>query len=1003
MINRRQFGTFGAATLAASSKLTWAAKASSGVVSSASSWLQRRLRWPQRRLMEPDLRNSQRPRHLSKPVYESALVDDMEADRWSSQWADGWSVNGPATIEYSTERAYTGKRSLRFRTSQVNLDYIKEHRKPDGSFDGLFAGSSCARLTFGRSQDWSRFNRISAWIYVEGRSPHKFSNLQLTFECEGMPKGNFDPMNIHYTDDLIPGEWNRIFWEIPEFKRDKVTGLAFIYWTIGNDVSVSERILDFYIDQIELERVDPEPSKGWEVVRGRISFQHVGYLPTQEKVAYVSAPAEATFELVDADDGTVAATFPVKSESNERGQFQVLDFTEFNAPGRYCLRYGELTTRPFPISDDLWYAVIEKAMNFFLGERCGFDVPGVHSACHRDLQGRGPDGQIKIINGGWHDASDMCQATSKTAGDVYSMLRVYEQLRARRLRADLQARVLEEASWGLVWLLKTRFGKGYLMSGLTQCRIYTDNKVGTLDDMVTPAQQSQSDSMIVAGVLAYAGRLLKEVDLELAARSLEAAKEEWEFAQRGHWSAAVLDDLANGVAASIELYRVTGDTIYSGKAVQLGRYLLERQEQGFVDGIPVTGYFYEDAKRQSIARGYESPLAALCALCGSLDSHEDWMEWYGGALLASEYYYGQGAVISRPYCRLADSIWFRSELSGFVDRAIQSMNANVIFMEFFPDLDNNPERIRADILKMYEAGAKLSENSRLLNFPIFLNRVLHHTTLGHLVRSADLALATQLRNRSQLQSLVERQLQWYFGGNPLSQTFMYGAGYNYTTLAAYSPGQLVGALPVAAPECTGDGVPLYTQTVEATTKEIWGAPLSRMLDILSLVAVPAHVSGSAAVGATFRETRTGTSVAVKRGALSLLLPTGSYTVEYGGVRKEISVLNGGNYNVVLDPEHAINMVLSARRAGGDVVKLTALLQGAGEHALELRVYNGSVTASQAQVRVKLAVGREQSCDWRVRVADPGKPWAVVLIANGDMDGKMELFGTLHNLRGMRAA
>jgi hypothetical protein len=94
---------------------------------------------------------------------------------------------------------------------------------------------------------------------------------------------------------------------------------------------------------------------------------------------------------------------------------------------------------------------------------------------------------------------------------VYAMLQIYDQLRHRHVRPELQNRVLEEAQWGLDWLLKTRFSKGYRITWALG-RIYTDNKVGTIDDMVVPAQHVAYENFLFAAVAGYASRVLKDVD-----------------------------------------------------------------------------------------------------------------------------------------------------------------------------------------------------------------------------------------------------------------------------------------------------------------------------------------------------------------------------------------------------------------------------------------------------------------------------------------------------------
>ena len=112
----------------------------------------------------------------------------------------------------------------------------------------------------------------------------------------------------------------------------------------------------------------------------------------------------------------------------------------------------------------------------FTGLRCGFDLPGIHDECHRDWQGT-HNRETKIINGGWHDAGDLSQGSFRTGMAIYSMLDIIEQLAVRNLDPELEKTVLDEALWGMDWLLKTRFGDGFRMTW-SMMRIYTDGIIG---------------------------------------------------------------------------------------------------------------------------------------------------------------------------------------------------------------------------------------------------------------------------------------------------------------------------------------------------------------------------------------------------------------------------------------------------------------------------------------------------------------------------------------------
>lgn len=849
-------------------------------------------------------------------------------------------------------------------------DHLRAFQK-NGSFTGDQGGSTGMRLHFDPPQDWSRFNRIAFWVYVHPTTMQIYS-LQLDFDCEGAPRGALDPGASHVVQNLIPGEWNRVVWEIPEIKRDRVTSFTMGATLTGHGPE-DEGIVTYDFDRITVDRVDAEPYEGWEVAPDKIAFQHVGYRPEDQKLAFAGSSADSQFELVDAASGKTAGSFRVADVSNRRGHFKVLDFSAFTKPGRYYLRSGRAAGKPFAISDDLWFNVIEKTLNFYYGQRCGFDVPGIHHVCHQDWQGT-HNGQTKIINGGWHDAGDLSQGSFRTGAAAYSMLQIYDQLRQKGIQPELQSRLLEEARWGLDWLLKTRFGDGYRITW-ARMRFYTDNKVGTVDDVIIPAQNIAYENFLFSAAAAYASRMLKTADSQRSAASLKAAEEDYAVTlqQRTDWSGATRDEAAFGSLASVELFKTTGKQIYADQAARFGRLLTQCQEQSFVDGIPLTGYFYTNTRRDRLVHERhssfeETPIMALRALCEAFPSHPDWIEWYGAALLNSEYFQRAGTAISAPFNLIPNSIWRRSELDGLPDKNL------------------------GDALRQFNDGTRLTENMRLRVFPIWNDNLFHGNTAVHMAATSAMASAALLRNSREAQDLVRLQLQWVLGGNPFSQSLMYGEGYDYQPLFAYCSRDLTGALPVGM-DSRNDS-PYWPAENRATFKEMWVLPVSRLLFSLASMAMPAQVSGVAAAPTELREARTGAVVRLSPGRFSRTLPPGEYTVSSGNAVSHLSLLAGGHYDI-RDLHHPITMALAAMPPVNGEVQIEARLTGSGNHKIDLRAFNG--TADSSSYLVILTPGREETVTWKLKVGAADRPWGVVAIPDDNMTARQELSGTLHEL------
>ena len=190
-------------------------------------------------------------------------------------------------------------------------------------------------------------------------------------------------------------KWNKVYWEIPHVRRDRVIAVELRYRLQGNQPEMADTV-KFYFDEMYLEKVEqPEHYEGWNVAPGHIAHNHVGYAIGFPKIALASDLSADTCSLIEANSGKEVLKKPVRVTKTHIGTFQVFDFTECDIPGTYILKAGDAQTRPFSIGDftSLYRDNLIKLINFFYCQRCGTEIPGRHSACHADLL-------IKIIVNG---------------------------------------------------------------------------------------------------------------------------------------------------------------------------------------------------------------------------------------------------------------------------------------------------------------------------------------------------------------------------------------------------------------------------------------------------------------------------------------------------------------------------------------------------------------------------------------------------------------------------
>jgi len=169
-----------------------------------------------------------------------------------------------------------------------------------------------------------------------------------------------------------------------------------------------------------------------------------------------------------------------------------------------------------------------KVLNFYLSQRCGYEVKGKHRACHHDMLLKHGMKDLSIVcDGGWHDAADLAQGMANTADGTAALFLLADSLKNRRDR--LYNRVLEEAEWGLDYVIKTRFGDGW-RAVYSSSSIWTDGIIGNGDDIVSDAAESPYINLVSAFAESCGAYTLRKSDPILADHALKLAGEDFMFA-----------------------------------------------------------------------------------------------------------------------------------------------------------------------------------------------------------------------------------------------------------------------------------------------------------------------------------------------------------------------------------------------------------------------------------------------------------------------------------------
>lgn len=286
----------------------------------------------------------------------------------------------------------------------------------------------------------------------------------------------------------------------------------------------------------------------------------VGYLPGEEKyfcvVSNIAAAGDA-FHILDSlgnsvDSGSISGT-PIDDFESTGEHVWKIDFSGFNTPGTYKVNMNNKESYHFKISDSVYNNLLKDALRCFYLIRCGLaendPVTGINRpACHvNDAKVRGGTGSIDAT-GGWHNAGDKGKFVNETAISVAYMLWLYE-LKSGALK-DLNINIpesgngvtdiLNEAKWGLQWLLKMQKTDGtvYHKADSEPYLYYCPDLAPDLDPYDNfryvefqksdgPQNPSTIDAADFAGVMSQAGRVFKGIDTAFAARCFNAAKKTW--------------------------------------------------------------------------------------------------------------------------------------------------------------------------------------------------------------------------------------------------------------------------------------------------------------------------------------------------------------------------------------------------------------------------------------------------------------------------------------------
>ena len=233
-----------------------------------------------------------------------------------------------------------------------------------------------------------------------------------------------------------------------------------------------------------------------------IRINLLGYKPANSKVAIWCSKDDKSiqnFQLVDVQTKKIVFTSSAGKPFGAYGPFTQthrLNFSKFTRPGKYYLQVGDTKSPEFEIGKDVYKGTGDFGLRYLRQQRTGFN-PFLKDSCHtRDgyvLYGSKAgiqDSTHLDVVGGWHDASDYLQYSTTSANTIYHLLMAYRDS-PNAFTDEKQANgldgkngipdVLDEARWGLDWLLKMHPKDDWLFNQIADDRDHIGMRMPKLD------------------------------------------------------------------------------------------------------------------------------------------------------------------------------------------------------------------------------------------------------------------------------------------------------------------------------------------------------------------------------------------------------------------------------------------------------------------------------------------------------------------------------------------
>jgi hypothetical protein len=504
--------------------------------------------------------------------------------------------------------------------------------------------------------------------------------------------------------------------------------------------------------------------------------------------------------------------------SSRWGLFWQADFSKFQAAGSYQIETDWQVSPPFAIRDRIYDRIIAGYLAFLHAQRCGYEVFGVHDACHLDDGMLDSDGSSYPAAGGWHDAGDFRKWLVFTLHHVEALLTLRENLGEDLERGGISPdSLLNEVRWGNKLFHRMINAQGQVYEDVAggsappgsafsyerdwwfenhpgcfadaSDNRWTDNVPLSGDERKIRTTYNPAVQWAFVQVQARASRHLPPPDAE---KCLHLAQRAATFAQkRGHDNRTLFVSTELRGSLALLAAGVVSDGLVR-RVGELARELMRRQAKGH-EGL--TGYFLEanagDAYR-SIAFSAD-PAFALMRL------------WEQRSMLP------EAAIAD--YAKQAVS----SYIEGYLLRDCDSNPFSLTPYGVYLDPPHRERQVFRD--------AGNGRGVRTFIHPFNTQGIVHGTSSVLMCHAHLLSRAAIVFGRPEWRAFAERLLHWCLGHNVLNRSLFTGIGYRQPVGYSFRIPQLPEAMVVGYIGRPDDTPYLEEATaIEWNTLEYWSVP-----------------------------------------------------------------------------------------------------------------------------------------------------------------------------------